>query len=242
MEFTYSAYENLIITMLNNGYIISLYENVEKYEKSIIIRHDIDFCPNKAMDIARIEYELGIQSTFFVLISTEFYNVFSKETTGILEKILKLGHSIGLHFDEQRYNIKEINQMKKCVYLECEILGKALSIPIKAISMHRPSKLTLDSNIVFEGLVNSYSQTFFTDMKYLSDSRMHWREDVLDIIKSNKHKRLHILTHPFWYSDAIESTRDKLLQFAFDSKMSRYKALKDNFRDLEEYIKEEDVK
>lgn len=241
MEFTYKAYKNLIITSLENGYDICSYKKVDKFDKSIILRHDIDFSPSRAIDIARIEYQLGVKSTYFILLSTEFYNVFSKETAGIFNEILDMGHDIGLHFDEQRYDASSINQMKDYVYHESKILEKALGVSINVVSMHRPSKISLDNNIKFEGIINSYSQMFFKDMKYVSDSRMNWREDVIEIIKSNKYDKIHILTHPFWYSNKFEKTEDKLMCFINDAKINRYDSLNSNFRDLIEYIKREDI-
>lgn len=242
MEFTYNAYRNLIVASLENGYEMCSYKNVQKLDKSIILRHDIDFSPSKAIDIARIENQLGVKSTYFVLLSTEFYNVFSKETSEILYKILDLGHDIGLHFDEQRYKTTSIEQMKDYVYQESKILEKAIGRSINVISMHRPSKITLDNNIKFEGLINSYSHIFFKDMKYVSDSRMNWREDVMDIIESNKYNKIHILTHPFWYSDKSARINDKLLSFLNEAKMIRFMLMDRNFRDLSEYIGGEDIK
>ena len=241
MEFTYNAYRKLIDKVLQNGYQVCSYKNVDKFDKAIILRHDVDFSPRKAIDMARIEYQLGVKSTYFVLLSTEFYNVFSKETADILSQIIEMGHEIGLHFDEQRYNATSIDQMKDYVYKEASILEKALSVEVNTVSMHRPSKFTLDNNIEFEGFINSYSKKYFTNMKYVSDSRMHWRENIIDIIDSNEHDKIHILTHPFWYSDEDESVQNKLKRFLNEANISRYDLLDNNFRDLHEYLKREEL-
>lgn len=238
MEFTFSAYKNMITTSLINGYEICSYENVTKFNKSIILRHDIDFSPIKAIDIAKIEQKLGVKSTYFVLVSTEFYNIFSRQTAEIFNQILEMGHDIGLHFDEQRYNSNSVEEMKEHVYYESKVLEKALGITLKVVSMHRPSKFTLENNIEFIDLINSYNKVFFKEIKYVSDSRMHWREDVMEVIKSNKYDKLHILTHPFWYSNKNETIETKLLDFINVSRLNTFKNLKDNFRDLEEYINE----
>lgn len=241
MEFTYDAYRKLIDKVLQNGYQVCSYKNVDKFDKAIILRHDVDFSPRKAIDMARIEYQLGVKSTYFVLLSTEFYNVFSKETADILSQIIEMGHEIGLHFDEQRYNATSIDQMKDYVYKEASILEKALDSEVNVISMHRPSKFTLNNNIEFEGLINSYSKKYFKEMKYVSDSRMYWREDVIDIIHNNKYNKLHILTHPFWYSDKVEKTQIKLFEFLNEAKIKRYDYMSSNFRNLSEYIRREDI-
>ena len=70
---------------------------------------------------------------------------------------------------------------------------------------------------------------------------MHWRENVIEIIKNEQYDKLHILTHPFWYSDKVEETKDKLKYFVNEAKNDRYVLLNNNFRDLSEYIKREDI-
>lgn len=104
--------------------------------------------------------------------------------------------------------------------------------------MHRPSKWILENDIQFEGIINSYSKKFLSDFKYLSDSRMHWREDILGIIESEQYDKLHILTHSFWYSDENETINEKLVKFIDKAKIERYYSLKDNIRDLDEIINE----
>ncbi len=67
---------------------------------------------------------------------------------------------------------------------------------------------------------------------------MHWREDVLGIIESEDYSRLHILTHPFWYSSKRETIDEKLMNFINSAKLERYYNLKDNIRDLDKIIDE----
>lgn len=242
MNFTYSEYKRMIEIALQMGYNMSFYDNIDSHDKAIILRHDIDFDLEKALKIARLEYSLGVSSTYFVLLSTDFYNIFSKKSVGILNQILEMNHQIGLHFDEERYNACTVDEMKQYVFNEISILEKLLGKPVKTISMHRPTQLTLDSDVNFEGLINSYSSYFFKEMKYVSDSRMHWRENIFDIIESGSYNKIHILTHPFWYSNEVEKTKDKLIYFLNETKISRYDSLNNNFRNLSEFIKREDIK
>lgn len=242
MEFLYSNYKRMLKEINDQKYKIMLYNEAHNEEKICILRHDIDFDIKKACEMAQIEYDMGIKSTYFVLVSTDFYNVFSKESSELLAKIMELGHEIGLHFDEQRYLIETIDDIKKFVEYEIQILSNALNKKVEVISMHRPSQMFLENEVDFEEVINSYSSYFFKEMKYVSDSRMNWREDVFKVINSNSHDKLHILTHPFWYSDNIEDCKQKLVTFIDNSKLERFKSLNSNFRDLNEYIRLEDIK
>lgn len=242
MEFTYKAYINLIRTLREYGYEFCSYNNVNDFERTVILRHDIDFDLKKALEMAVLENKLGVKSTYFVLLSTDFYNIFSRSSYEILKKILLLGHDIGLHFDEQRYAIKCIDDLNKYVQKEALILNELLVEKVGVASMHRPSKLILENNVQFDNLINSYSSHYFNDMKYMSDSRMHWREDILNIVKDSRFDRFHILIHPFWYTVDYETIEYKFRVFLNDSIYQRYEYINNNFRNLEEIIKKGELR
>lgn len=237
MEFTYKAYRSLIELLKKHGYQFISYNDCNQEGNVVIFRHDIDNSLEKALEIAKIEQEYNIKSTYFVLLSTDFYNIFSKRSNAILKEITRLGHDVGLHFDETRYEIGHVDDLEHYINYEKAILEAALGSEINCVSMHRPSRWILDNDIQFKNMINSYSKVFFNDYKYLSDSRMHWREDVLKIIASNDFEKLHILTHPFWYSDTTETIKDKVSSFIENASKERYHQMRDNIRDLEEILK-----
>lgn len=88
MEFTYSAYRNLIKLLHNHGYKICGYTDYDVSEKSAILRHDIDTSVDKAVDMAYVEQDEGVSATYFILISTDFYNINSQKTSEALKKFL----------------------------------------------------------------------------------------------------------------------------------------------------------
>lgn len=241
MDFTYDAYVELINLLKRKDYQFCNYLNYDQYCKTVIFRHDIDTSLDKALKIAKLEHENNITSTFFVLLSTNLYNIFSKKSNKILKEIMNLGHDIGLHFDEKRYEISNVKDLEYYISKESHILTSTINKEIKVVSMHRPSKWILENDIQFENLINSYSKKFLLDFKYLSDSRMHWREDVLGIIDSGLYDRLHILTHSFWYSNKNETVNKKLMDFIVNARMERYYHLKDNIRNIDEIISEGDL-
>ena len=242
MEFLYKQYKNMIGLLREKGYSFADYLNYSNFNKAVILRHDVDFSLEKALEMAEIEKKEEVQSNYFILLSTNFYNIFSKESCDIIKKIQSLGHNIGLHFDEKKYDITDKESMEFYITKEKEIFEEVLDMETQVVSMHRPSKWVLESDLQFEKILNTYSQEFFKNFKYVSDSRMHWREDVMEIIKEENFQRLHILTHPFWYSDKDEAMKEKLLHFIKEAEFERYRSLKDNFRDLDEVIEEEEVR
>lgn len=243
MEFTYDAYEDMLCLLQKNGYHVSNYHNWWKQKKCVILRHDIDNDIEKAILMAELEAKNNVSSTYFVMVTSDFYNIFSQKNTDAIRNIKSLGHNIGLHFDEMAYhNIYEnIGEMREKVLLETGVLEKILGEKIEAVSMHRPSRATLEANITIPGLINSYSRTFFEKFKYLSDSRRNWRESVLDVIKSNEYDRLHILTHAFWYNEENVSLHESVKSFVNSANMQRYEKYNDNITDLQDILLKTEV-
>lgn len=247
MEFTYKAYRDLLRLLRQCGYSICGYHDYETYPRCVILRHDIDQSLEKAVAMAELEAEEGVASTYFVLLRTDFYNVASQKSQEALRRILFLGHEIGLHFDEMSYSDEGSScttarsSTEERIQYERDILSNICGCPITTVSMHRPSKATLEADLQIPGIVNSYGKTFFHDFKYLSDSRRHWREPVLDIIRSGEYERLHILTHAFWYQDREEDISATIRQFVKSAAPERYGQMKENIRDLASVLREEEI-
>lgn len=242
-EFTYDWYRMFIQLLQDNGYLCTSYENWKTIDNPVILRHDIDMSLEAALKLAEIEKELGVQSTYFVLITSDFYNPYSKKSINLLNEISKLGHSIGLHFDETRYEDsienpeKIVNKIKK----EASLLGDMTDGIVKAFSYHRPSQSVLDAEIEVPGLVNSYSSDFFKKFKYLSDSRRNWKEPVVNIISSRSEERLHILTHAFWYRETAVDINESVKDFVMEANAERWESLKENIRDLDSIMERKEV-
>jgi hypothetical protein len=238
MEFTYKAYNDLLNCLEKNNYIFADYYSWKNKEKVVIVRHDVDYDIDKAVELAKLEYGRGIRATYFVLLTSDLYNVLSEKNRNNIIEIFKFGHSIGLHFDEKNYPnlVGDTSRVKEKIKEELSILSKILQIPISAVSYHRPSKKIIESNLYIENVVNSYGNTFFHDFKYISDSRRNWREPVEEIIASNSYEKLHILTHPFWYMDEEKTLKETVRDFISLGTEKRFELMKNNFTDLETVI------
>lgn len=244
MEFTYKWYEQLIKSAKNKGYFFCDYSNYKQLDKFIILRHDIDFSIKKAVEMAKIEKELGISSTYFILMFTNFYNIGGKEERYLINEIISLGHNVGLHFDDTVYCLEKDRRKfnyKKAIKQEADILSDIIGQQVKFMSMHRPDKITLDMNISVDGIINAYDSIFFDDkIKYVSDSRRQWREDVDEIVTNEKFNKLQVLVHPFWYYKNEISASDALKSIIDTSKKDRFIAVKDNITRVEEFLNEKD--
>lgn len=242
MEFTYEAYKALLALLKKGGYAFRNYHNYGDTSRCVILRHDIDFNLESALRLAEVEREAGVSSTYFVLLRTDFYNPASRSGTAALRRIQSLGHEVGLHFDEKVYSPELLpDQLARAVIKEGGILSALLETPVSTVSMHRPSRSTLEGDFLIPGIVNSYGKTFFRDFKYLSDSRRRWREPVLDIVRSGEYERLHILTHAFWYHEEEEDISRTTGDFIRSANRERYRRMAENVTDLPSILREEDA-
>lgn len=203
-DFSYLHFEDTL-RKFTKKYHFSNFTNFSKND--VILRHDIDYSLDAALKIAEIEKKLDIKSTFFVLFHAEMYNLFSSSSIKIINKILDMGHDLGLHYDSSA-----IFQLGKntadIIKSEIQTMEQHFKIKIEAVSAHDPTlngKLTLPSNVV-----NAYSKEFVKERKYLSDSVQYWREGCF-CNYFDKFEKFQILIHPIWWTEDNKG-RDEIMK------------------------------
>ena len=226
MEYTYSAYRELIKKLKANGYTpIRFCDVSERLEYPAIIRHDVDMSVQEAVKLAKIEKEEGIRSTYFVLLTSEYYNFLTGDNLRCVKELLELDHEIGLHFDITAYNKDlTIDEVESVLKKEIALLEYILDIHVKSISWHIPRKDFLGVHLGFLDemkIWNAYDPYFYEGYKYVSDSMMRWREPIEEYIEKKEYKKLQILTHPIWYRDVQNKTDEEILDESRDKKLDR---------------------
>lgn len=177
------------------GYRFTGFQNLGKRtHRQLIIRHDVDISLDHAVRMARIEHALGVNSTYFVMLHSPFYNLLETNATRNVKEILDLGHDIGYHYDTNMLGNQYPTSLLKS---EIRFVSQFFRTRIAAVSMHNPTttqrqKLRLTQK-------DAYSPAFFSGMKYLSDSLQRWREGCL-CLHLDEYTRIQALVHPFWWS------------------------------------------
>lgn len=247
MDFIYDDYKKIINLLLRNNYGIIKYRDDTQYSKKAILRHDVDISLEKAVEFAQYEKALDVKSTYFILLNSKLYNIFNKNSIEMIMHIKELGHDIGLHFDETNYALPSAydernEKIKELIIHEKNVMEKIIpGIKIESVSMHMPSKQTLEADLHFEdNFINSYSCKFFKKHKYISDSNMHRRENIYETIASGQYDNLHILTHPIWYDVNYNSKTDKISKLLLEKKNMIYNEVCNISPGIEDDIKLED--
>lgn len=241
-RFTYTGYKWLFQKYLDAGYNIvpiNQHELDTAHFPTVFMRHDIDVSFFHARKIAEIDHELGINSTFYFLLSSDFYNLFSQDGRETLKYIQSLGHEIGLHFDPIVYDFKVGHCLSAPLEREIQALESITGSKIHSFSFHCPTKELIDAQIKITDYINAYALP--EDIKYISDSSQRWRQNPVFYCTPNGQSNVQILSHPIWYSD-IGFYYDKVSWLSIiDSALTHHemfeKNIKDNYKSNKYLIK-----
>lgn len=202
--FTYRSYKELLIKMKEIGEILTFSSYNDRYKCGFILRHDVDVNLEKAYDMFKIEKELGIKSTYFVLVTSDLYNINSTRNREILNEMCKNGFEIGLHFDPTIYGDITFKEMEINMKKEISVIENIVDKKIKSISLHNPSVHNMYPE--FKGYKNAYSSEFFNPNLYISDSCKDFRgKDLIKFIEKGKENLIQILLHPIHFAVNEES-------------------------------------
>ena len=193
-NFDLSYYGKIIDEFKSKNYNFVFFNKKIK-KKNILLRHDVDFSLEEAFTIAKFEYRKKIKSNFFFLLSSPFYNILNYQDKLIVNKIKKLGHYVGVHFDPSIYKINK----SKALHKEIKIFNEIIGVQSKVFSLHRPGKLI---KYKFGMIILIHMKiSILKKIKYLSDSGGSFRYSYpLEWLKLNKDKPIQLLLHPIWWS------------------------------------------
>ena len=215
--FSLAHYVKILNLMLVKHYDFRLVGDStgEDTDKTIFMRHDIDFSLNAAQVMAQREQACGVKSTFYFMIRSNFYNLFSPEAKQTVCDISNLGHRVGLHFwyGANEMGNLDLHHLEEVIQSEFSMIeyyyGNIFS---RTVSFHNPPKEVLGLRL--ENCVNAYDDKYFKDIKYLSESNQNWREgDLYQIIEEGRYNRLQILIHPVLWVFGCHSIRDTMEAF-----------------------------
>jgi hypothetical protein len=161
----------------------------------IALRHDIDFAPLFSLQMAELEHELGITSTFFVLVDGQFYNPLQHDVIKQIRQIQSLGHEIGLHFAVSSAVHADIG---KEVAFRLEILSSITGAKVCSFSQHDPvnagyAAVTLPPD--HYRCVDASKVIRDNNLLYVSDSAMMWRRYTFQTALE-ENCNLCLLAHP----------------------------------------------
>lgn len=215
-EFTYEEYKHIINTLKSKYDIVDYREALKRFQHDrmdfSVLRHDVDVELGKAVKLAHLEEELGVKSTYFIMVSSDVYNIYSGPSKQAVDGILKLGHSLGLHFDMTAYT--DADRLGFYAGVEQRVLEDLFDVEVGPVSYHCYYKLPTNFKFNFVG-INASEEPFMTNVKYFADSYGCWRYGhPLGSDHFNRSLPLHVNCHPEWWSERGESPLLKIKSWA----------------------------
>lgn len=220
-DYRFGSYSVFLQAFLDQGYDFRFFPEINQTHGQIALRHDIDFDTNFALQSARIEAGLGIKATYFFLLRSNFYNIFSPEDYKNIEAIRELGHTVSIHFDPAIYE-----DFHKGLQTEVKLFREFFNLEVGIISLHRPNRFFQEFDAPIFGIEHTYQSKYFRDVKYFSDSTGVWRfGHPVNSAEFAQQKTLHVLIHPIWWMLEGQTNFDKLRAYY----TQRVNALKSEF-------------
>lgn len=243
-DFTRLGFRQLLSDYLDSGYRFSSFQGGATLSGTgtIILRHDIDLSIDMAVEMAEIEATADVQSTYFVLSNSPFYNLTSTQNASALQSICDLGHEVGLHIDASVYS-GDLTQVIAGVKEEATLLERITGRAITMYSMHKPGPHISFLPETIGTMTSAYAARFVDEISYSSDSKGWWRfGDFRDSIDFRNRKSLQLLIHPIWWMqeeplhpaltlDEFIRSLSETLQFKLAMEISAYGVWRGLLRD-----------
>lgn len=220
IDFTLAAYSELLEAILTSGYqvltVASYFSGKEKggvrSGPILILRHDAEWNPHRALDVAKIEAVKGIRATYYFRADTRVYDI------TIMRDIQDMGHEVGYHF-----NVLDRCQgdFAKAIMLFEEDLerfrrdGFLVSTVCSHGDPRAPKKGYKVNNeiLVYDPelkertgiLGEAYLDVNFAPLKYVSDVGIRWNiaastPELIKWFQSKREPLVYMLTHPDYWS------------------------------------------
>jgi len=222
-DFTYDAYESLLDAALASGYaFLTVREFLTREplpDRFVVMRHDVDRKPGNALDMARIEADAGVASSYYFRTIEETF-----EPT-IIEAVEALGHEVGYHYEDM--DRAEGDPTLAVRHFTRNLARFREHATVDTVSMHGNPLTPYDNRDMWEattfeehGLLGEVYLSFdFTDVTYFSDTNRTWYDektivndwpvgksakseqvdstgDLVDLIADRRLDRFYLLAHP----------------------------------------------
>ena len=198
-SFTYSAYGSLVGRLARTHALRRFAELKDGIPPApfVILRHDVDYSPRAALQMATLEAEAGWRATYFLLPSGPYYNLLAPEHAGLPRRLVELGHEVGLHYDVRVFEPFPRPEWDEILDAQAHLLAALSGQDVSSIAMHQPALHGADPFASRAGFLNAYHPRFVREATYISDSCRAWRDESWRVLSEGPlPARLQLLVHP----------------------------------------------
>lgn len=201
---------NSYVKILQNKKTICIKDYSNHKMGGVLVRHDVDFSIDMAYEFSRHEKDNNINATYYILLTSDLYNPFSKDSKLKINQMISDGFEIGIHFDSTVYGDLDEEELIAKMSIEVDMFEKCFNYKILSYSMHNPS--TSGIYIEYPNLISAYNIEIFSDENYISDSSYSFRgKDPFIFIQKSDYQLIQFLTHPIHFFNNDKNTYEKQL-------------------------------
>lgn len=223
LDFTLEQYARLCRAIKGSKYqVLTMRELLECSSQEghlLIMRHDVDEDARNALDMARVEHDLGIRATYYFRVRKRVF------VPAIIDEIALYGHEIGYHYETLDKTRGKTRRALSLFAAELAMLRERYEI--KTACMHGNPLTKYDNKKIWENcelghfdlIGEPYLSLDYNQFLYLSDSGRTWlgdknkvkdrvssinmppvqvkhTGDLIELITGGGFEKICILTHP----------------------------------------------
>jgi len=182
MDFTIRKYRQFLNILLGKEYRFVTFEQYCDFrdrgeallERYIIMRHDVEALPENSYAFAQIEYELGIQASYY------FRVIKASNQPEYIRAIAALGHEIGYHYEDMAICNGNVEQAYSHFQEQLQYFRQFY--PVRTICMHGAPTSKWDGRELWKTydyhkldiIGEPYFDVDFSEVFYLTDTGRCW--------------------------------------------------------------------
>jgi hypothetical protein len=210
-RFDMREYELLLEAALEGGYAFRQFGGDEPAPGDLFLRHDVDLSLDAALAMARLEAEMEVRATYFLMTRSVFYNLASPEGERALAQLRGLGHAVAHHAVHPHVDLDDRFD------------------PV--LAWHNPDPEYMREPV--GASVNVMDAPWFDPGHYRSDSNQHWRSgSPREGLRRREPDWLQLLIHPEIWVYPGETMRETMLAFLDADREARLTHLANDRIDL----------
>jgi hypothetical protein len=229
-DFTLDMYEELCAALRQAGYVAHRITDYLRRaagagdERVVLLRHDVDRRPDRALAMARREKDAGLVATYFFRVRAGVLD------PAVVRAVADLGHEVGYHYESVAQARGDLDRAR--VLFARDLARLRELAPVTTASMHGSPLLPWDNRALWSrvspadfGLVGEvYRDLDYQAIHYVSDTGRTWHPtrfnvrdrldvppgevvettaELIDLVRAGRRPRLCILTHPERWSSSL---------------------------------------
>jgi hypothetical protein len=210
LAFSVAEYRELLRAAKAGGYRFAFFDGPPA-TGDLLLRHDVDLSLSAALAMAEVEAEEGVQSTWFLMTRSTFYNLASSDGEHALARLRELGHRVGHHGVHPHVDLDDRFD--------------------RVVAWHNPEPEFMGAEV--PGAVNVMRPPFFDRDHYRSDSNQDWRgASPRDPLARREYAWLQLLIHPEVWMYEGGTMRETMEAFLDADRAARFEHLRNDRIDL----------